>query len=130
MDSVSLLYWITRLNAINGVVLAFSIVSMLGGLISVCNYLNDVFREGEHYDRIKKTEKKCTIIFFTIGFALLTMFAFIPTTKQAFIIYGVGNTIEYLKSNDKATGLPDKAILALDKYLDECIEDKDTTQTK
>jgi hypothetical protein len=34
------------------------------------------------------------------------------------MIYGVGGTIDYIKSNDKAKKLPDKCIEALDKYLD------------
>lgn len=42
----------------------------------------------------------------------------IPTTNQALLIYGVGGTIDYIKSNDTSKQLPDKCVKALDKYLD------------
>ena len=45
-------------------------------------------------------------------------------TKEMLLIYGVGGTIDYIKSNDTAKELPDKAVKALDKYLDEISKDK------
>jgi hypothetical protein len=42
----------------------------------------------------------------------------IPTSKDMMMIYGVGGTIDYIKSNDTAKQLPDKVVSALDKYLD------------
>jgi hypothetical protein len=46
------------------------------------------------------------------------MYIFIPDTKQALIIYGVGGTIDYVKDNDKCKQIPNKVIDALDKYLE------------
>lgn len=58
-----------------------------------------------------------------IGFL---MCAFIPSTKNLLIIYGVGGTIDYLKENKDANKIPDKCVKALDKYLDDALtEDKD-----
>lgn len=34
------------------------------------------------------------------------------------LIYGVGGTIDYIKSDDKAKALPDKCVEALNRYLD------------
>lgn len=42
-----------------------------------------------------------------------------PSTKDAFMIWGVGGTIDYIKSNETAKQLPDKCIQALDKFVDE-----------
>lgn len=47
-----------------------------------------------------------------------------PTKEQAYLIYGVGGTVDYIKSNDKAKQIPDKAVDALNRYLDS-IENKD-----
>ena len=55
--------------------------------------------------------KRCAIAFFVS--VLINLF--IPTTNQALLIYGVGGTIDYIKSNDTAKQLPDKCIKALDK---------------
>ena len=35
------------------------------------------------------------------------------------MIYGLGGTLDYIKSNEVAKQLPDKCIIALDKYLEE-----------
>ena len=44
--------------------------------------------------------------------------------KEALAIYGVGGTIDYIKSNDKAEQIPDKAVDALIKWLDTEQEDE------
>lgn len=41
-----------------------------------------------------------------------------------YLIYGVGGTIDYLKDNETAKQLPDKVVIALDKYIDSLNEDK------
>jgi hypothetical protein len=77
------------------------------------------------YDKDKQKQiRKRAAICGSIGFLLLIAQAFVPTTRQALIIYGVGGTINYIKSNDTAKQLPEKAIMALDKYLESINEDK------
>lgn len=43
---------------------------------------------------------------------------FVPTTKDALMIYGVGSTLEYIKQNETAKELPDKCIEVLDAYIE------------
>jgi hypothetical protein len=64
---------------------------------------------------------KITIPTFIIS---LSMFLFVPTTKEALVIYGVGGTIDYLKENPTAKQIPDKCIKALDKWVDSLAEEK------
>ena len=49
---------------------------------------------------------------------------FIPNQTEMYTIIGIGGTIEYLQGNEKARQLPDKAIDALNHYLDTIKEDK------
>ena len=58
----------------------------------------------------------------TIIVALLLIF--IPTTNEALMIWGVGGTIDYVKSNDTAKQLPDKCIEALDKWANSLNEEE------
>ena len=44
--------------------------------------------------------------------------AFTPSKKEVLLIYGLGSTIDYVKSSDKAKELPDKAVEALTRYID------------
>ena len=39
------------------------------------------------------------------------------------MIYGIGGTIDYIKSNDTAKQIPDKCINALDKFIDEYVNE-------
>ena len=48
---------------------------------------------------------------------------FVPKTNEALLIYGVGTTIDYVDNNETIKQLPDKAVQALDKYLDSLNKD-------
>lgn len=66
---------------------------------------------------IRNTMLKIWIPFLTLGL-------FLPNSKQAAIIFSVGQTIEYVKGNEKIKELPDKAVLCLDKVISEYLEEK------
>ena len=42
------------------------------------------------------------------------------------MIYGIGGTIDYIKSNDKSRQIPDKVINVIDKWLSEYEHKNDT----
>lgn len=106
------LYWITRFDGIlTAIIIPMVILFILTLFFSIGYFAT--YDEDE-----QKVLRKRAIICGSIGLFLIIAQAFIPTTKQALIIYGVGGTIDYVKSNDTAKQLPDKAILALDKYLE------------
>ena len=50
---------------------------------------------------------------------------FVPKTNEALFIYGVGTTIDYVDNNETIKQLPDKAVQALDKYLDSLNKDEE-----
>jgi len=106
------LYWITRFDGILAVIIIPMVILLIVGCVLF-------FASYDIYDKDKqKSLRKCGAICGSIGIFLLILQAFVPTTNQALIIYGVGGTIDYIKSSDKAKQLPDKAIIALDKYLE------------
>lgn len=126
------IYWITRLNAICGFL---TIISVLGVAISsvlfviaMCNKGDaNLYAEGEkhwkksmkNYQILMRYFKRYTIV----TLVLIVINIFIPTKNDALLIYGVGGTIDYIKSNDTAKQLPDKCIKALDKWVDSLNED-------
>lgn len=69
------------------------------------------------YDDFKSW--KCYLKKFAIVFAFFTIGAIsVPTQHDIMAIYGLGGTIDYIKSNDKAKQLPDKCVDALTRYVD------------
>ena len=124
---MSELYWITRLDLICGVL---SLIAVFSVLATVVLFFIGLLKRSEAYiyNEDRKTckqhietskmclhfAKRCAVAFFVSVFINF----FIPTTNEALLIYGVGGTIDYIKSNDTAKQLPDKCVKALDKYLD------------
>ena len=121
------LYWITRLTCICNFLTAVAVVSFLisatMAIFAMCNRFeaND-YEEGSKYYNYYIQRFKMFLSYFK-RFIFVTIIAglinfFIPTTNEALMIYGIGGTIDYVKSNETAKQLPDKYIKALDKYLD------------
>jgi hypothetical protein len=136
---MSELYWITRLDAICAFLWIVSLLSflLLGislfvGIISKINAEIDE-EDCEDWNKYMQRYKECmryakigVIVFFVSIF----MNIFIPTTNQALLIYGVGGTIDYIKSNGTAKQLPDKCVKALDKYLDNLTKEENQKGSK
>ena len=121
------IYWITRLDVICGFLTFIAVFSVIATVVLFFTGLikrsdADIYNEGsqtweqyiEKYKMYLYFAKRCAIIFFVS----VSINFFIPTTNEALLIYGVGGTIDYIKSNDTAKQLPDKCVKSLDKYLD------------
>lgn len=114
------MYWITRCDGLLAVVIIPTVILLVAAFVHFCLSCDGSFEDNE-----RKVFRKRTVVFGGIGMFLFLVQAFIPTTNQAIIIYGVGGTIDYIKSNDTAKQLPDKVIIALDKYLESINVDKE-----
>ena len=126
-------YWITRLDTICNFLttiatLGFVISVVIGAFAMYNRFEADNYVEGgEHYNCYMQKFKMLLsyfkrFIFVTIITCLINFF--IPTTNEALMIYGIGGTIDYIKSNETAKQLPDKCIKALDKWVDNLNEEK------
>lgn len=121
---MSEIYWITRLGYINTVCGVFGILGIIIGAVLLIGYLiqkQEVIEGKYDYDSEKMlsdTLKNCKNWSLSIGIVFSLIALFIPTTKEALMIWGVGNTIDYIKTNDTAKQLPDKCIDALDAWVE------------
>ena len=126
MSFTGKMYWFTRLTAITTALETILVISgILAGaalILWVIVYLSDpeYTADGEESKRrfLKIGSKTLwiSIIVFVIGLIGRT---FIPTTSEALVLYGVGESVEYLQNNKDAVQIPDKALQALNKYLDD-----------
>ena len=133
------IYWITRLDTICNFLTAVAVVcfmiSTVTGILAMCNKFDaDDYEEGGKYYNCCMQKFKMfsnyfkRFIFVTIIACLINFF--IPTTNEALMIYGIGGTIDYIKSNETAKQLPDKYIKALDKWVDNLNEEKQENKQK
>lgn len=116
------IYWITRLDGINVLLNIMTVLGIVFTVISIGGYIitkNDDYVDDCWVEFWIKRFKYC----FPTTIIVTLLFIFTPTTKEALMIWGVGGTIDYVKSNKTAKQLPDKCIDALDKWVDSLNED-------
>lgn len=121
LTGISDMYWITRLSSIHDafifIFIIAVIVAVFTGIIVVLSSDDD-----NKYVCFRRTKKR----FITSSVAVVLSgigLVFVPKTNEALLIYGVGTTIDYVDNNKNVKQLPDKAVQALDKYLDSLNKD-------
>lgn len=109
------IYWITRCDDIS---FFFGLISIICGILSGLALFFLVVGLGGDNDTI--FHHCINFLKFSIPSCLLTMAinVFVPTTKDAMLIFGVGGTIDYIKSNETINQLPDKCVNALEAWVD------------
>ena len=123
---MSTLYWITILGNLRGLCMLICALSLM--LSAVCFIINlfyaEEIKEGDtilFYKSFNKAKKWA----YTILIISTLVVIFVPSENQLYKIYGVGGTIDYLKDNPTAKGLPDKCIKALDTWVDNLNKEED-----
>lgn len=115
------IYWITRLDAIGGYFFAIALITgILGAMILITSIICYAQNELEEVP-LKKIWTGLISTCIISSFILI----FIPSTKDMYMIYGVGGTIDYLKENETTKQLPDKCIKYLDKWVDENLKEEE-----
>lgn len=120
------IYLITRLDMINGWLFGFSLISGIALLISLIfipinygNFLTSTWesdkKSAKAFLKVLKHIKKYSLMVFCVTFPLSIL---TPTKNEALLIFGVGGTIDYVKSNEVVKQLPDKCVDALDAWVE------------
>lgn len=113
-----LIYLITILDNLQCISMVLSLISLFGTILTTVAVIID---EDNARDKSIIKLRKLSIIFLSI-FAPIALF--VPNSKQAAMIFAVGTTIEYVQNNEKIKELPDKAVLCLDKFIDEYLNEE------
>lgn len=131
------IYLISRLTAIQNL---FTIIAALDCFLFVFSIIflfiisSDgkrmigTSREDEYRYNMKLSKR---LIRWTSSILVISVIGttFIPTTKEALFIYGVGNTVDFIKSNPTAKQLPDKCVKALDRWVDSLNDNTEENDT-
>ena len=115
------IYWIEMLDGINFLLILTGIIILIVAAIMIATSFG-----GEDYD--KKYEdnlslRKSGIKMLFLSLILFIICALIPNTRQAYRIYGISATINYLKDNGEAKQLPDKGIKVVNKWVDDYLDE-------
>lgn len=115
------LYWITVIGNVHNL-LVMAVVVVL--LLFVVFIIETCISIAEKDESLYKSNVKYTKLSFCVLWVFAILHVFIPSERQLLRVYGVGSTIDYLKDNPHAKQIPNKAIIALEKYLDELNEEQ------
>lgn len=105
------IYWITRLGIMHNLVEVLMVLFLVACVFSGIVLLLIGFDNEEliGVKRIFKVSIIPTIL-------LVISYIAIPSKEDALAIYGIGGTIDYVKSNSEIKQLPNKIIKALDVW--------------
>lgn len=120
------MYWFTRLDAINITIVAVLIFSTVVAAFYFMVYVSCDWKIDK--DNFTEGNLKTLKVFTAIAVLSSALNVFVPTKKDMLMIYGIGGTIDYIKSNDTAKSMPNKCIEALDKLLDEYIDEENNNK--
>ena len=117
------IYWIQVIGNIGALCVTALVVTISALVLLTIAYF--VFEVYDDDDRAKQAAIVKWLRRSAVGIAISVVgVVFIPGDKELMAIYGIGGTIDYIKSNDKAKELPDKVVDALTKYLETLNEEK------
>lgn len=75
--------------------------------------------ESKYNEDDAKMAKRMLKTVVPIACITLLLSIFTPTEREAYMIYGIGGTIDCVRNDSIATKLPHKAIIATDKNLED-----------
>ena len=116
------IYWMTvvgNLSTAFMVVWIVTLIIILGMLFVLAASEGDVIDDEDSAHAFFKWLKR----FVVCGVIAAMANIFIPTTRELLYIYGIGGTIDYIRTNDTTKQLPDKCIKALDRFADKYIDE-------
>lgn len=119
------IYWISRLDYINSLFIALSVIFGTITVVGVFAYfMCDDGDKGPDKAILKRSYQRALLFFLP---SILTVI-FLPTSKEAYMIWGIGGTIDYIMTNEVIQKLPDKTVQCLDKFIDEYLEESPTPE--
>ena len=125
---MSEIYWITRLDPILDWATVFTVLSAIALIVAIITKVMSITENRESYKTEKETLQRLSKYIRNISLPLFLFFApitiFLPNKKDAMMIYGIGGSIDYLRSNETAQQLPDKCIDAINEWVGSLTEDK------
>lgn len=111
------IYWLQVVGNLGSLTVVAMIIAIIALIVLTIGYC--AFGVYDDDDRAKQAaivkwlkRSAVAVIVSAVGMV------FIPSDKELMAIYGIGGTIDYIKSNDKAKELPDKVVDALTRYVD------------
>lgn len=115
------IYWITRLDGMVTLAGIACVASLIACILLATLILVDA--EDEIIVSGKRKRQWCRGSVIVLAISAL-MCLFVPGSKQAMLIWGLGHTVDYIQENEAVKELPDKCVEALEIWLESLTEEE------
>lgn len=118
---MSEIYWITRLDVLRGLLTSMAVI------LSIIVFCMGLFAaiDGKEEILMSAATRRKILLRSSVAFVVFTLGAmFTPSTKEMMLIWGLGNTVDYIQENETVKDLPDKCVKALEAWADSLIEEE------
>jgi|GEM_PF-2726065 len=126
MNSYAQLYWLTRLDYLQGCFIALAIVSGIGiiayHIYGACMADVNCWDESEKREYRRKYKWKVNVAGILLPFSVLIA-CMIPTRNEALVIMAGGSVMEYAKKDTSLQKLPYQATEIISQMMDEKIKE-------
>lgn len=115
------IYWITRLDVLRGfltgMAVILGIICFSVGLLAILDGKDEII--------MSRAQRRKILLRSLVAFVVFALgSAFTPSMKEMMLIWGLGNTVDYLQENETVQQLPDKCVKALEAWVDSLSEEE------
>lgn len=127
MSNYTELYWLTRLDYINGLTLAMAIIGL--AYTPICLFSCALHSDFDSYyedDSRKKNREKWTSkikLFLTIGVIALLIRVLSPSKNEVIFIVAGGKTIDFIQKDTSLNKIPSQTTAIISSFLDKQIKE-------
>ena len=115
------IYWITRLDVLRGLLTGMAVIL---GIICFSVGLFAVI-DGKDEIIMSRAQRRKILLRSLVAFVVFALgSAFTPSTKEMMLIWGLGNTVDYMQENETVQQLPDKCGKALEAWVESLSEEE------
>jgi hypothetical protein len=129
MNIYSKLYWLTRLDGIQGLFVAIAIIIFVGCVaIFIWKFASEDFDEFCEEEEIEIRKKQRKSMFgkikwmMPLGFVFLLLSILTPTKNEAIFIVAGGKTIDWIQNDTSICKIPSQTTAIISDFLDNQIK--------
>lgn len=122
MSNYAKLYWLTRLDSIQGLCIFLLIITPIVLIVYYVNRYDDCYDQDDRdaYDKSKGKIKNTAWFIMILSCCILT---FLPSKNEAILIMAGGKTMDFVQQDTSISKIPSQTTLIISQYLDKTIKD-------
>lgn len=129
MENSTKLYWLTRLDSVQGLCIALSIISLITVMLYWIVYaVNSDFEDEDWNSEYKSTYGSKAKIATWMGIICMLIVTLIPTRAEMIFIVAGGKTMDFVEKDSSIQKIPSQTTKIVSEYLDKKIKEIEASE--